>query len=144
MNVDERDIVELCTTNIGCRPICLAILDAAPEKLTSTDGDDDAEGNEVAVKSETPTKRRAAANGSARVIAEFDEDDDADDGSVMPRAKGKAASKATMKGATKVEAKVVTKAATKASGDGDHVTAKRKSQNGSDKNASFSSRKKSR
>lgn len=75
VNIDEQKITELCTTNIGCRPICLTIInleDFADEYILKREGSDDETVEEtVPRKNIVDTSRKLG-----KVIIENDDDDD--------------------------------------------------------------------
>lgn len=77
ITIDTQKITELCTTNIGCRPICLTIINlsnfANDYVLKIEDNSDD---DETAQSSQ---KIKSKKNGNAqigKVITEFENDDE--------------------------------------------------------------------
>ncbi|XP_055298032.1 p21-activated protein kinase-interacting protein 1-like [Sitodiplosis mosellana] len=78
VNIDEQKITELCTTNIGCRPICLTIInleDFADEYVLKRESSDDetVEGT-IARKNNVNSSKKVG-----KVVIEKEDDDD-DDG----------------------------------------------------------------
>lgn len=74
VNIEEQKITELCTINIGCRPICLAIInleDFADEYILKREGSDDETVEEtVARKNNVNTSKKLG-----KVVIENDDDD---------------------------------------------------------------------
>lgn len=75
VNIGKQKITELCTTNIGCRPICLTIInleDFADEYILKREGSDDETVEEtVALKNYVNTSKKLG-----KVIIENDDDDE--------------------------------------------------------------------
>lgn len=75
VKIDEQKITELCTTNIGCRPICLTVLnlgDFASEYILKREDIDD-EVTEVKV---AHNNHMNAAKKLGKVVIENDDDED--------------------------------------------------------------------
>lgn len=75
VDIDEQKVTELCTTNIGCRPICLTIVnlgDFADEYILKRENTYD----EIAA--ETVSSKHAAntSKNVGKVIIEADDDDE--------------------------------------------------------------------
>ena len=53
IDIDEQNVTELCTTNIGCRPICLTIIDLgdfADEYILKREDTDDEDTEETVAR----------------------------------------------------------------------------------------------
>lgn len=75
IDIDEQNITELCTTNIGCRPICLTIIDLgnfADEYILKREDTDD----EEAVKTTTRTTSTNTTNKLGKVVIEIDDNEE--------------------------------------------------------------------
>lgn len=87
VNIDMQKITELCTTNIGCRPICLTVInleDFADEYVLKREiSDEETVEETVAFK-----KNVNASQKVGRVVIEKDDDDD-DDGKKTTETKAK-------------------------------------------------------
>lgn len=79
VNIENQEITELCSTNIGCRPICLTILnlaDFADEYILKREDTDE---ETVESTSNHAKKPRLASKQVGRVVIENDDDEDAED-----------------------------------------------------------------
>lgn len=86
VNIENQEITELCTTNIGCRPICLTMLnlaDFADEYILKREDSETEAVEESAVKS-TKKSENSVKNAGKVVIEEDDEEE-----TIVIRAKDK-------------------------------------------------------
>lgn len=78
VDINEKKITELCTTNIGCRPICLAIInlaDFADEYILKRESEDEEKvAEKIARESRAETSRKLG-----KVVIENDDDEDVED-----------------------------------------------------------------
>lgn len=75
VDIDEQKVTELCTTNIGCRPICLTIInlgDFADEYILKREEADDGKAAETVA-------REIRANTARKLGTVVVEDDDEDE-----------------------------------------------------------------
>lgn len=75
VDIEEQKITELCTTNIGCRPICLTIInleDFADEYILKREGSDDETVEELVARKNSINASRKLG----KVIIENDDDDE--------------------------------------------------------------------
>lgn len=78
IDIDEQNVTELCTINIGCRPICLTIInlgDFADEYILKREDTDD----EETVKTKTHALSSNASNKVGKVVIEIDDDEENDE-----------------------------------------------------------------
>lgn len=74
IDIDEQNITELCTTNIGCRPICLTIIDLsnfADEYILKRESSDDETTEQTASRPATGNSTRKMG----KVVIEIDDND---------------------------------------------------------------------
>lgn len=77
VDIDEKKITELCTTNIGCRPICLTIInlgDFADEYILKRENSDDEKVTEKAANQINANTSRKLG----KVVIENEDDEDED------------------------------------------------------------------
>lgn len=77
VDIDEKRIHELCTTNIGCRPICLTIInlgDFADEYILKRENSDDEKVAEKAANQINANTSRKLG----KVVIENEDDEDGD------------------------------------------------------------------
>lgn len=75
VNIGEQKITELCTTNIGCRPICLTIInlgDFADEYILKRENSDDEKVSEKVARE----NNAKIARKLGKVVIENDDDDE--------------------------------------------------------------------
>lgn len=78
IDIDGQNITELCTTNIGCRPICLTIINLgnfADEYILKREDTDD----EETVKTNVRATNANASNKLGKVVIELDDNEENDD-----------------------------------------------------------------
>lgn len=78
VKIDERDITELCSTNIGCRPICLSIIDLsnfAKDYVLKIEGASDEETKEISDSEEKPRKKSRLNAPTGKVIIEVENEE---------------------------------------------------------------------
>lgn len=78
IDIDEQNITELCTTNIGCRPICLTIIDLgnfANDYILKREDTDD----EETVKTTARVASINTSNKLGKVVIELDDNEENDD-----------------------------------------------------------------
>lgn len=90
VNIDEQKVTELCTTNIGCRPICLTIInlaDFADEYILKREDSDDEEVSDTVARN----KKLNISRKLGKVVIENDDDneDEADKESPTKKQKQK-------------------------------------------------------
>lgn len=75
VDIDEQKVTELCTTNIGCRPICLTIINlgdfADDYVLKREELEDDKVAEKIARENRASTARKLG-----KVVIEDEDDDD--------------------------------------------------------------------
>lgn len=75
VDIQKQKVTELCTTNIGCRPICLTIInleDFADEYILKRENADDEQAAEI-----TALQNKAhSANKLGKVVIEVDDDEE--------------------------------------------------------------------
>lgn len=75
VDIQEQKVTELCTTNIGCRPICLTIInleDFADEYILKREEPDDEKAAEVIARK----NKTNSANKLGKVVIEVDDDEE--------------------------------------------------------------------
>lgn len=78
IDIDEQDITELCTTNIGCRPICLTIIDLnkfANEYVLKRENSDD----DVTVQTVARAASANTSNKMGKVVIEIEDNENNED-----------------------------------------------------------------
>lgn len=78
VNIDNQEITELCTTNIGCRPICLTIInldDFADEYVLKRE-DSESETNESDVTANKKNSNSSVTTKNVGKVVIENEDDD--------------------------------------------------------------------
>lgn len=94
VNIDKQKITELCTTNIGCRPICLTVInleDFADEYVLKRESSDEERVEKtVALKNNVNASKQVG-----KVIIERDDDDDDGKKTTETPAKGQKPKKKT-------------------------------------------------
>lgn len=75
VDIQEQKVTELCTTNIGCRPICLTIInldDFADEYILKREEPDDEKASEIIARK----NKTNSANKLGKVVIEVDDDEE--------------------------------------------------------------------
>lgn len=78
IDIDEQNITELCTTNIGCRPICLTIIDLsnfADEYILKRESSDDEETEQTVSR---PSNANTSSNKTGKVVIEVEDNEPSD------------------------------------------------------------------
>lgn len=84
IDIDEQNITELCAINIGCRPICLTIIDLgnfADEYILKREDTDD----EETVKTNVRAATASTSNKLGKVVIEVDDNEENDDTTKLKR-----------------------------------------------------------
>lgn len=79
IDIDEQNITELCSTNIGCRPICLTIIDLskfADEYILKRENSNE---DDETVKTTARASSAIASNKLGKVVIEIDDNEENDD-----------------------------------------------------------------
>lgn len=89
VNIENQEITELCTTNIGCRPICLTMLNLAAfaDEYILKREDSENETEESTIEKSKPKKNANSVKNVGKVVIE--EDDDNEDETIVIRPKEK-------------------------------------------------------
>lgn len=75
VNIDEQKVTELCTTNIGCRPVCMTIInlaDFADEYILKREDSEDEQVSEAVVRN----KNMNVSKKLGKVVIENEDDND--------------------------------------------------------------------
>lgn len=78
VNIDEQDVTELCSANIGCRPTCLTMInlaDFAEAYVLKREADEEEEDEVVdAPKGGNAKRAKLASKNAGKVIIEVEDD----------------------------------------------------------------------